>query len=188
MNYIGSTNMKSKIKILIKLSCIVAIIIFILLYNFKTPEAILDYWDLILESAGYSIIMSFVYEKYLWKYKPMINIPKLNKKYNGVLNYYYKGKTGEKTVEIEIKQTFLSTKVKLKSDEMNSKTITSELIEENEEFVLYYTYITNPSSKYIDNNPIQIGTCKLIVDDVNDIKGSYWTNRKTIGDLHFHSN
>ena len=168
--------MKSKIESLIKLSGIIIIVIFIILYKFKMPASVLEYWDLILESSGYSVITIVIYERYLWKYNPFVKIPRLKKKYTGVLRYNYKGKFGEKNVEIEIKQSFLSTDVKLKSDETSSKTITSDLVEENGEFVLYYTYITNPLSR-----------CKLVIDNINDIRGNYWTSRKTIGDLHFHS-
>ena len=179
--------MKSKMEALIKLSGIIVLVIFIILYKLKMPESVLEYWDLILESTGYSVIAIVVYERYLWKYNPFVKIPRLKKKYTGILSYNYKGKFGEKNVEIEIKQSFLSTNVKLKSDEISSKTITSDLVEENGEFVIYYTYITNPLSRCSDENPIQVGTCKLVIDNINDIRGNYWTNRKTIGDLHFHS-
>ena len=179
--------MKSKMEALIKLSGIIVLVIFIILYKLKMPESVLEYWDLILESTGYSVIAIVVYERYLWKYNPFVRMPRLKKKYTGILSYNYKGKFGEKNVEIEIKQSFLSTHVKLKSDEISSKTITSDLVEENGEFVIYYTYITNPLSRCSDENPIQVGTCKLVIDNINDIRGNYWTNRKTIGDLHFHS-
>ena len=165
---------------LIKFSGIIIIVIFIILYKFKMPASVLEYWDLILESSGYSVIAIVIYERYLWKYNPFVKIPRLRKKYTGVLSYNYKWK-------FEIKQSFLSTDVKLKSNEISSKTITSDLVEENGEFVLYYTYITNPLSRCSDENPIQVGTCKLVIDNINDIRGNYWTSRKTIGDLHFHS-
>ena len=48
--------MKSKMESLIKLSGIIIILIFIILYKFKKPQSGFDYWDLILESAGYSVI------------------------------------------------------------------------------------------------------------------------------------
>ena len=105
--------MKSKIESLIKLSGIIIILIFIILYNFKMPKSLLDYWDLILESAGYSVIAIAIYERYLWKYNPFVKMPRLKKKYTGVLSYNYKGRPGEKAVEIEIKQSFLSTDVNL---------------------------------------------------------------------------
>ena len=177
--------MKSKIGFLIKLSGIVTVAIFSLLYYFKEHKSIFDYWSLVLEAAGYSVIICVIYEKYLWRYAPFVNFPKLKKEYKGVLKYNYNNKVGEKLIKIEIKQTFLSIRVKSKTNEVVSKTLISELIEENEEFVLYYTYITTPVSEFSDRNPIQIGTCKLIIDDINNIRGSYWTNRKTIGDLYF---
>ena len=57
--------MKSKMESLIKLSGIIIILIFIILYEFKMPKSLLDYWDLILESAGYSVIAIAIYERYL---------------------------------------------------------------------------------------------------------------------------
>ena len=53
----------------------------------------------------------------------------------------------------------------------------------NNEFFLYYTYITNPKSKYGSENPIQFGTCRLSINVKNKLTGTYWTNRRTIGDI-----
>lgn len=56
-------------------------------------------------------------------------------------------------------------------------------MEENEQYVLYYTYITNPKSKYSKENPIQYGTCRLLINSTDKLTGTYWTSRKTIGDM-----
>lgn len=175
--------MKSKFTTLLKLSGILAIIIFILLFLINLPKSINEIWNILIESAGYSTIICLLYEKYLWKYNPFVKIPRLKKKYKGKLKYTYNNESREKSVIVKFKQTLLSTKVKLQSNEIRSNTLTSEMIKENDEFVLYYTYITNPSSEYSDKNPIQIGTCKLVIDNVTNFSGIYWTNRKTIGDL-----
>ena len=73
--------MKSKMEALIKLSGIIVLVIFIILYKLKMPESVLEYWDLILESTGYSVIAIVVYERYLWKYNPFVKIPRLKKIY-----------------------------------------------------------------------------------------------------------
>lgn len=179
--------MKSKLVALIKISGVLVLLIFIILYYFKTPSSVVDYWDLTLEATGYSVSGIIVYERLLWRYNPLVNFPKLKKYYIGKLKYNFQGISGEKDIELEINQTFLSISIKLKTDEISSKTITSELLDENGEYVIYYTYVTNPSSKYSEKNPMQLGTCKLLVDNINSINGIYWTNRRTIGDLYLKS-
>ena len=70
--------------------------------------------------------------------------------------------------------------MQITTNEITSNTIVANLVEENEEYILYYTYITNPKSK---ENPIQHGTCRLMLSNKDCLTGSYWTSRQTIGDI-----
>lgn len=117
--------MKSKFTTLLKLSGILAIIIFILLFLINLPKSIYEIWKILIESAGYSTIICFLYEKYLWKYNPFVKIQRLKKKYNGKLKYTHNNESREKSVIVKFKQILLSTKVKLQSDEIRSNTLTS---------------------------------------------------------------
>ena len=56
---------------------------------------------------------------------------------------------------------------------------------ENGEYVLYYTYITNPKSRYSTDNPVQYGTCRMTIQSDGLLTGNYWTTRKTKGDITF---
>lgn len=103
------------------------------------------------------------------------------------MKYLYNGTQGTKNIDIKISQTLTDVNVSIKSDEITSKSITSELVEENNQYVLYYTYITQPKSEFSDKNPIQYGTCKVLVDDVKEFHGVYWTTSKTKGDIYFKS-
>lgn len=179
--------MKSKIKSLVKISATIAVLCFLLLYYLKKPSSINECWDLILEATGYSTLFIIFYEKILWRFNPLVKIPKLKKEYIGKLSYNFQGVSGEKSIEIFVEQTFLTVKIKLITDEIQSNTITSELLEENGQYVIYYTYITNPYSKYSEGNPIQIGSCKLIINNSKSLNGIYWTSRKTIGDVNLNS-
>ena len=58
-----------------------------------------------------------------------------------------------------------------------------ELNYTDDEYILYYTYITNPKNKYSKLNPIQYGTCRLATSNPNNLVGVYWTSRQTIGDI-----
>jgi hypothetical protein len=124
-----------------------------------------------------------VYEKFLWRYNPLEKIPRLNKKYNGKIIYDYNGSHNEKEISIFINQTLLSIRITIKTNEITSNTISSNLLFENGEYVLYYNYITDPKSQYIQQNPIQRGTCRLIIDSEVELRGTYWTTQKTIGDI-----
>ncbi|WP_275066747.1 hypothetical protein [Mammaliicoccus fleurettii] len=53
---------------------------------------------------------------------------------------------------------------------------------ENGKKFLYYTYITSPKAEYEENNPINCGTTRLIVEET-ELTGKYWTGVKTTGDL-----
>lgn len=94
----------------------------------------------------------------------------------------------KKEAMIKINQSLLSTKVKIFTNEITSNTITSNIVYENGEYVLYYTYITNPKSKYSRENPIQYGTCRVISKSESELQGSYWTTRQTIGDIYLKRN
>ena len=125
-----------------------------------------------------------IYEKILWRYNPLEKTPKLNKKYEGTLKYNYEGVSGEKKIKIVIKQSLLNISLKILTDEINSYSLFGNIILENEEYVLYYTYITSPKSEFIYKNPIQYGTCRLIIDPDYEMRGTYWTSQKTTGDIY----
>jgi hypothetical protein len=73
------------------------------------------------------------------------------------------------------------------TDINRSTNITSQLLKENDEFILYYTYITNPQSTVRATNPIQYGTTRILVEDVDDMQGVYWTTSQTTGDIFISS-
>ena len=48
------------------------------------------------------------------------------------------------------------------------------------------TYMTDPSAVYQGKNPIQYGTCRMVLNEDNEkIIGKYWTSSQTIGDLEW---
>ena len=179
--------MKPNYHHLIKIYGFIVIIIFFLFNIFTTINTFGEIISISSKSITVGIISIFIYEKYLWKFNPLIKIPKLKKDYQGKIEYICNDIKGEKSVNLVVKQSFLNVSISLKSDEINSKTITSEIVQENNQFVLYYTYITYPSSIYLQKNPMKLGTCRLVIIDKNNIQGTYWTNGKTIGDIYLKS-
>ena len=84
------------------------------------------------------------------------------------------------------------TSVKIKTDEITSDTVTSDLVEEHNSWLLYYTYETIPQAAFSEKNPAQYGTTRLEIEKpqyyfetVKHLAGKYWTTGKTIGDMKF---
>lgn len=168
----------------IKTTIYIAIVIFIICCLISPPTKLDD----ISSYIGYSISITFIiaggYEKWGWLYNPFEKTPKLLKKYVGTIEYSYNGENGKKRTEVIINQSLFSIKVEIITDEIRSQCIASKIIKENGNYVLYYTYITNPKSKYSEYNPIQYGTCRILLDDIENLHGIYWTTSKTKGDIY----
>ena len=172
--------------------------VMLICYSVKLPSSDWKEWYACLETTVFFMtIISYVYIKWIWRYCPLENIPRFAKKYKGEIHYRYES-SGTKEAEIFIQQTLFSTRVKIKTDEITSDSITSDLIEEHGSWFLYYTYITNPQAKYSKVNPIQRGTARLEIEKpeynlktcfvkykkaIDHLAGNYWTTSGTTGDI-----
>lgn len=161
----------------------VAFILFILRCLICKFTSLYDFFGAAGEVITVTGIIMGLYSRVLWKYNPLEDVPKLMGEYKGIIEYCYDGVTSQKETSVSIKQTLFAIKLTNTTNEITSNTITGELVYENGEYILYYTYITNPRSKYSKNNPIQYGTCRFITSNKNKLVGTYWTSRKTIGDI-----
>ncbi|NMA74909.1 MAG: hypothetical protein GX963_12285 [Bacteroidales bacterium] len=176
--------MSESVKKHLKFAIYIALAIFGICILISPPSSLRDFTGYTGVSVSITLVISILYEKWIWKKNPLEKTPKLNKRYIGILEYNYKGTIGKKDIEVRIRQSLFRLNIQLVSDEIVSSTITSKIVEENGHYVLYYTYITNPKSKFSDKNPIQYGTCRFILDDPNQLEGIYWTSRKTKGDIY----
>ncbi len=162
----------------------VVVVLFIIRCGVSKPTSYYDCFGFAGETIGLASILMGIYERWLWKFSPLEKIPNINGEYIGNIEYNYNGHPDTKKATIIIKQSLLSTNVKITTNEITSSTITSNFISENDEFILYYTYITNPKNKYRKENPIQYGTCRVIVKNKSELQGIYWTTQQTIGDIY----
>jgi hypothetical protein len=167
----------------LSISLWVALAIFIIRCAVFTPESVYDFFGAAGEAVAATTILMALYNSVLWRFNPLEKVPHLMGEYKGTIEYNYFDKLQKKKAAIAIKQTALSVKVRIVTDQITSTSITSNLIKENDEWVLYYTYITNPKSKYSKENPIQHGTCRLVPESKTRLQGIYWTSRQTIGDI-----
>jgi hypothetical protein len=148
------------------------------------PESPYDYFGASGEAISITIIIMGLYNSVLWKFNPLEKVPSLVGTYIGNIEYNFSGEYETKDITVIINQTSLSVKVRIVTNEITSNTIVGNIIEENDNYILYYTYITNPQSRYGKDNPVQYGTCRLTVKSKTELCGTYWTSRKTIGDIN----
>ena len=126
----------------------VVIILFVVRCLISTPVSVYDYFGFAGEAIGVAVILMGLYERILWQYNPFEKIPKFKGEYSGYIEYSYNGVPDKKEAAIIINQSLLSTSVKIITNEITSNTIASNIVFENGEYVLYYTYI-NESKKQI---------------------------------------
>ena len=126
----------------------------------------LGYLTSISWTISVSTIIFIIYTSYFWRFNPFCKIPRIYGKYNIKICHKYNG-GGEKDAEAEIKQSLLNLTVTVKTDEIRSYSTAACIVEEHNCFVLYYTYIKDPKSKYEQGNPIMYGACRIVIEDIN---------------------
>ena len=177
--------MKDTVKRFIYIGLWIAIGLFVIRYVLCKPTYLHEIVGAIGEVISVTLILMGAYEKWLWRWNPLERTPFIKGNYTGAIEHGYNGKTEKKKVSVSVRQSLLSIYVKITTNEITSSTITSSLVRENGEYVLYYTYITNPKSKFSKENPIQYGTCRLNIINKNELRGVYWTSQQTKGDIIF---
>ena len=178
--------MNERVKKLIKPMILLGFTIFVICCLIKKPMAFEDYSAYVGYAISGVTVLFVVYEKFLWKFVPWNRPPVLEKEYEGMLSYTYKKQPGTKPISITVKQTWLSVEITTKTDTNASYTVTGNIAYEHGVDVLYYTYITEPLAVQQNKNPIQYGTCRMILDNQNKtIRGKYWTSSQTVGDLEW---
>jgi len=177
--------MKEQIKEFICISCWMTVVLFAVLCSISMPLSLYEGFSCAGEVISITMIIMFIYEKWIWRLIPFAKTPKLYGRYTGQIEYTNnKGDVGKKDAEFTIKQSLLSINIKMCTDEICSNTITNSLVFENGEYVLYYTYLTSPKGKYSKKNPIQYGSARLMMSDKLNLSGTYWTSSRTIGDMY----
>lgn len=134
----------------------VALVLFVIRYLICSFNSLYDFIGAAGEVISVTVIIIGLYSKLLWRYNPFEKTPKLMGTYSGIIEYNFSGKIEQKDISVTIKQTLFSIKVQISTNEITSNTIVGNLVEENDEYILYYTYITNPKSEYSEKIPFNM--------------------------------
>ena len=139
------------------------------------------------EAISVTAIIMAIFEKTAWRW-PLLskihNVPILFANYVGSLKTDYD--QNERNCELTIEQSFTTIKVKFKTGESSSHSITASIINDNGTQKLIYTYLNSPRAEL--QSPIHYGTVILDIDNPNQLEGNYYTNRGTKGSMSFEIN
>lgn len=183
--------MSKQFEELIKKAMWVLIILFVIRCLVSTKEIIKPFSINIVysifgyagEAIGLTAIIVVFYNNWGWKYDPTIQMPVLKKKYSGTIKSNYDSQTYD--AKLEIKQSFLKISVILKTQESTSKSIIASVEDVLGEQLLTYTYLNTPMASVRERSAIHYGTAMLSVDNPLEITGTYFTDRKSTGDVQF---
>jgi hypothetical protein len=172
--------MKKAMWLLIALFVIRCLISFTELKQGFTAYTIFGYAG---EAIGAAALIVAAYERWLWKIDPTVKTPALKKKYTGTIISAWNGQQYD--AEMEIKQSYLSINVIVKTAESKSKSLIAAIDEILGEQQLTYCYLNTPMASVRDRSAIHYGTAMICVDKPEEITGTYFTDRKSTGDMHF---
>jgi len=180
--------MNNQMSLFIKRSVWIVVILFVVrcamsFENISTGRSLYDLWSYTGEAIAAATIIMIFYEKKLWKYDPFVKIPRLHKEYEGVFISSYDSK--ERKATMTIKQSLLSVEVILKTDESKSKSLSASIDNILGESQLTYSYLNTPNASVRERSAIHYGTAMLCVDNPDMIEGTYFSDRKTTGDMIF---
>ena len=135
------------------------------------------------EAIGLAVILTAFYERKLWRYNPWETTPKLCEKYVGTFISDYDNVVREGT--LDIKQTLTTVSVIFTTKESKSRSLSASIDDIFGEKQLTYCYINQPKSEFRHRSEIHYGTAMITISDDGSLRGQYFTDRKTIGDMEF---
>lgn len=173
---------------------IISAILSVSLIYFVSPHLSIDlpeYLMAILKAVVIfflSHVPLLVFKKWVWRWhitKRLSSTPYLQGTWDGVLKSSYDKK--ERSIKLEIKQSFSNTWVTMNTEESKSETSYPAQIlkKDSGEFMLNYTYLNTPGvdAQEESGSNKHYGTTVLALKGDN-LEGRYWTDRKTHGDMN----
>ncbi|NTU85718.1 MAG: hypothetical protein HGA45_41385 [Chloroflexales bacterium] len=142
------------------------------------------------------IVVVTVFEKWAWRWSPLypwfVRTPNLLGAYKGEVNsHWVDPATGKQRGAIPaflvVHQTLSSVHIRLYTAESESCSVLGAFVEAPDGRTdLLFTYRSEPRLEVRPRSPIHYGGARLAIGQESDqLEGSYWTDRQTIGTLNF---
>lgn len=183
-------NIKNYIWVLVSLTLVPFFLFYFVQGHDEEPMNIQLLFGDLSKTVFVLTMISTLFVKFGWKWKIfkgwLVVIPNLSGKWIGTMYSNYETPPLEIPTEVEIKQTFFRTTVKLKTGESKSNNIVASFNIDKDRGIsqLIYTYYNIPNATVQDRSEIHCGTTILdISEDETKLNGIYWTGRKTMGDI-----
>ena len=155
-----------------------AILVYVILSIVLKNKSILDNLDL---TITINLILATIYSEWLWKYNPLEKTPKIYGEYKMIFISTYDN--SKRTMNVKIKQNLFSNRIYMSTKESRSESISSSIITKKDNCELIYTYQNIPNATERNHSEIHFGTCTFSIIDNKIISGSYYTDRKTNGEI-----
>lgn len=191
-----NANLKVSLWILLVLS---AIIWFLFAYFAGLDlSKISDFFGLIPKVITLDLIAITIFVKWLWRWKRfrgwLVPFPDLNGTWLGEIRSEWIDQEKSKKIPpipamLTVRQTFFYTSCVMQTKEMRSGSYGEEfqIDEERQIKQFIYSYVSRPKISLQERSNIHHGTVlfEVIESPKMKLKGGYWTDRKTIGEMEF---
>lgn len=143
-----------------------------------------------------ALVTLAAWDRWLWRLGPMQRIPSVPPNLNGtwkgtLTSFWTDPDTGSppppKDAYLVIRQTASAVSVTMLTDEMRSRSSSSTISGEYGDRSLDYMYLSKPDSRLEHRSRIHHGSTSLDLTGrpVSRLRGRYWTNRDSRGELDF---
>jgi hypothetical protein len=186
-------NLKLSVWIIVIVATISGIVFYTLNKDIKD---ILGWSKIIFSALGFTATAVVLFDKFLWKlkifYKWLVLIPNIEGVWTGFLKSDWVNPKTNKRVpkiscQISVTQTLSQVNVIMTTGEMKSYSQQAQIVynSDTKETILFYNYISDPKATVRHRNKMHKGTALLqyLKSKGVFLKGGYWTDRKTIGDI-----
>ena len=147
-------------------------------------------WRDLSSSISITAIIAFAFERWLWNLSIfqgwLVPFPSLAGRWHGTIKYNWNNVDNSKDINLTIRQTLLRIQIIIETDESISRSICGsfDIEKMRGRQHLIYSYLNEPKAMVRDKSQIHYGTAMLEFNDRGDsMKGTYWTDRKSIGDI-----
>ena len=170
---------------------IVSFIFIRLLWGHIGDYSVSHLWSDLSSSISITAIFAFAFERWLWKLpifqRWLVPFPSLAGEWQGTISYNWNNTDNSKDINLTIRQTFLRIQIIIETDESKSRSICGsfDIEKMRGRQHLIYSYLNEPNATVRDRSQIQYGTAMLEFNDTGDtLNGTYWTDRKSVGDMN----
>ena len=179
--------MKKQIDSLLKKAMWVAVALFVIrcavsFEEIKTNPSLYAFFGYAGEAVGLAAIVMILYEKWLWRYDPLSGVPCIKGYYEGSFTSTYD--LVKREASLTVTQSFLSVGLTMSTNESHSRSIAASIDNASGVNRLVFSYQNDPMAEVRDRSQIHYGSAMLTLDEKDCLKGTYFTDRKTTGDLY----